>query len=52
MNTMDKGATIIGFGEFTCKGSRGGMIPDEFTLKMFSLSSMVWLCKFPSFAVR
>lgn len=52
MNTIEKGATIIGSDEFTCWGSNGGMFPDEFTDKMFPFSSTVWLCRFPSLAVK
>lgn len=51
-NTIEKGRTTIGFDELTCTGSKLGMFPDESTLKMFSLSSMVLLCRLPSFAVR
>lgn len=51
-NTIEKGATFIEVDEFTYIGSKGGMSPDEFTVNMFPFSRMVWLCKFPSFAVR
>ena len=51
-NTIENGAMVMGLDEFTFRGSRGGMSPDAFTVKMFPLSSIVWLCKFPSLAVR
>lgn len=51
-NTMENGPTIIGCDEFTNTGSMLGMFPDESKFKAFPLSSMVWLCMFPSFGVR
>lgn len=49
---MEKGATSMGADEFTFIGVKGGMSPVELTFRIFPLRSMIWLCKFPSFAVR
>lgn len=49
---MEKGATLIGFDEFTIIGSKGGISPSEFTVKTFPFSNMIWLCMFPFCAVR
>lgn len=49
---MEKGATEMGADEVTYTGSKRGIFPDDLTESVFPLSSIVWLCKFPSFAVK
>lgn len=51
-NTIEKGAMIMYSDEFTITGSKLGISPDESTANCFPLSSIVWLCRFPSFADR
>lgn len=51
-NTIEKGRTTIGFDEFIFTGCKVGMFPDESTLKIFPLRSIIRLCKSPSFALR
>lgn len=51
-NTIENGAITIGSVELTWSGSKGGMFPAGSTLRTSPFRSMVWLCKFPSFAVR
>lgn len=51
-NTIEKGATVIGSDRFTFMGSKDGIIPEEFTFNICPFKSTVWLCKFPSLAVK
>lgn len=51
-NSMENGATVIGFEELTVVGSRLGIFPSEVTFNVLPFRSMVWLCKSPSLAVR
>lgn len=43
---------VIASVELTYIGSNVGIFPDESTISAFPFSSIVWLCKFPSFAVK
>lgn len=51
-NTIENGAIVIASVELTNIGSNVGIFPDESTISAFPFSSIVWLCKFPSFAVK
>lgn len=51
-NTMEKGATFTSSDEVTVIGSKGGIAPDESKVNALPFSSIVWLCMFPSIAVR
>lgn len=51
-NTIENGATVNGSVELTNIGSNDGIFPNESIVSGFPFSSIVWLCKSPSFAVK